>query len=216
MHKQLGCKTGETSTCAMFGVDGNGGLFPVAAGTPLGRNYFCCHPHWSSTSCCFSTASDIRQRGLWWLSVFCPASASQCVLSLCTTTDTSRYIQPASWKKENHSQHGFQGTYSIKCQQLQRCRLQSYSAKPVPWHWRLSRSCRSQKGVVQLQQALLKPSSWDTHMHARMSVLKLLGDLLQPPLVRLLLSPCFNKIYSFWKQTVSTGAGHNKNAIINN
>lgn len=141
--------------------------------------------------------------------IFCPAS--QWVLALCITTDTSCSIHPASWKKEDHSQHIFQGTHSIKYQQLQCCQLQSYSAKPVPWHWRLLRSCRSQSGMAQLQQALLEPSSWDTHMHTRMSVLKLLGDLLQQPLVCLLLSLfCFDKIYSFWKQAVNTGAGHNK------
>lgn len=50
-----------------------------------------------------------------------------------------------------------------------------------------------------------------------MSVLRLLGDLLQQPLVCLLLSLyCFNTIYSFCKQAVNTGAGHNKKAVINN
>jgi len=40
MDKQLGYKTGETSRGAMFCMDGNRGLSPVAAGTLLGRNYF--------------------------------------------------------------------------------------------------------------------------------------------------------------------------------
>lgn len=94
---------------------------------------------------------------------------------------------------------------SISC-----CEASSLSLKALVF-------CRSQKGVAQLQQDLLEPSSQDTHRNTHMMMLKLLSDLLQQSLLCLLLSLyCFHPIYSFWKQGVNRGAGHRKKDIINN
>lgn len=74
--------------------------------------------------------------------------------------------------------------------------------------------CRSQKGVPQLQQDLLEPSSWDTHIHTLMMMLKLLSGLQQPLVYFLLALYCYNQIYLFWKQAEELGI--ERKAIINN
>lgn len=152
MHKQFGYKTGETHTCAMFTTDGNRGLFPVVAETLLGRNYFCCHPQWPSTSCCFFTASDTWPHGLWsFLALLLQASA--CCQSI--TTDMSSQLpakgrsQPA-WFSGNMLNKT--AAIAMLSAPISWCEASSLALKALAF-------CRSQKGVSQLQQDLLEPSS---------------------------------------------------------
>lgn len=137
----------------MFTTDGNRGLFPVAAETLLGRNYFCCHPHWPSTNCCFFTASDIWQHGLWnFLPCFCkPVHAVSALLQTCPAPSS----QPA--EKGRSQPACFSGHILNKTAAVTTLSASILLRKAVPWHWRLLHPVGARKGWHSCSRIFLSP-----------------------------------------------------------